>query len=264
MVAKFASWFFGLPAIWRTLLSVGFGGAFGAALMQFLSQYAIYLYCLRYGARVAVEGSPSLSIAVSVLSFVTLSISIAVVPLLTAFLTLLAKLIESIFRVEIGMVGAIVINLAFAAALLAVVLFVIYGDQEFLTTPPLHPTLLVVSGIAIIVLLASIQKLTIALVVLIFISSLVALGYMLFAPGPYEEFLRYIRHGGGGKVILEVERDKAQSQKAAPLVLEGGLFLITMDSAMIYDGAEFVEVPRNRIISMRYKPGATASMPPRL
>lgn len=69
-------WFWALPMWKRTILTSFIGAFAGSSVIGFLNKYALYYHALKQGFRIPVEGVEYLDLAVSLISFVIILISI--------------------------------------------------------------------------------------------------------------------------------------------------------------------------------------------
>lgn len=231
----------------------------GSGFITFMNKYAIYNYAVSYGGRLPVENVPYIDIAISILSFAFLAISLISALLIYGLLTYIAKALHKKFK---NIPETIIKFLSgIFTSLTSVIVSVIYKYISSGGEPVSFPS---ESGVIILYILGA-GALLGALIVwrslikpfaLLTSVSLIALvGFKIFDAENYASFLREIQYGGGIPVTLVLKNDGKESK--------GFLFLTTDTTSIIWlpEAASYIETPLSNINKIKYHERESYEMP---
>lgn len=241
------------------LLGVSLLGVLGGSgFITFINRYAIYNYSVSYGARLPAESVPYIDVAISILSFAFLGISLAIALLAYGVLTFVAnfihkhiyvisefmsKVLAGIFTSILGIIGSAIFEPFINDSDLKL-------EYDLLITSVI---VLVVGGIltALIIKKSLIRPFAIAstLFLVFFVSS------RLFDATNYASFLREIQYGGGVSVTAFTKESNNE--------ISGYLFLTTRDKYVIWDKekSQFEELNINNSIQINYHENKAHELP---
>lgn len=256
VIASFKELIAVYPWIKLALASV-IGVLGGSGFITFLNKYAIYNYAVSYGGRLPVENVPYIDIAISVLSFAFLAISLISALLVYGLLTYIAEILhrkfENVPQAIIKMVSGLFTSII--SAIVSVIFKYLKDGGESFSISWGHLELSIVVVVAGLILGALIVwKSFIKPFALITSISLVALvAYKIFDAENYASFLREIQYGGGVPVTLVLKNGEEN----------GNLFLTTETTNIIWSPKEksYIETPLSNINEIKFHEGLPSELP---
>lgn len=246
-------WFWALPMWQRAILSSFIGAIGGSSIIGFFNKYALYYHAICQDFRVPVEGVEYIDLAITLVSFAFVFISIIGSITIYSFLNLSANFFSRlVVRSNDGkiqgrwksffMIFQIILAVS-ASSLLST------SVHSFVSGSVKYPELLL--GISIVVGILSIgysfsksessRKILTLMVVLVGVSLIIL---SLFNQNVYQNFLRKIQYGG--EIPIEIEYRKADNTESN---LKGLLLIRTSRSITIknLDSQNISEVPIERV-----------------
>ena len=229
----------------------------GSGFITFLNKYAIYNYAVSYGGRLPVENVPYIDVAISVLSFAFLAISLISALLAYGLLTYIAEVLhknfESLPQTIIKMLSGIITSVI--AAIVSGAFKLLQNENLSISIQAVNIEFItIVLGAGILLGALIIWKSLIrpfALLTSIALISLVA--HKLFDAENYASFLREIQYGGGVAVTLVLKSGEET----------GHLFLTTETTIIIWSPNEssFIETPLTNINEIKFHELAPHELP---
>lgn len=274
-------WFAGLSIWYQLFIGTALGSLGGSTFVGLINKYAVYAYTYNYGARVPVEGVPYLGLAVSVVSFTFLLISLTSATLIYALLFALSKALRIASLALLERLRRLLEKLRSSDErgqrlfeILRQILMLTSSTLAGVTTSfgslrsldlfdlEIESRVLPAAAIALAVLLTILSiwpwlvkwfavGLTAALIIVICVA--------LFQPPFYAGFLRTIRYGGGSAITITCH-DEASCRAPTSSTY---LFLITSDVHIVYDAdlSTFVEIPNRQVARIEYTAQPRSALP---
>lgn len=249
------SWFWALPLWKRTILTSLIGAIGGSSIIGFINQFALFCFAFNQGIRVPVEGVEYLGLAVTLVSFVIITVSIIGTVLIYSILDFVAESVLKLLSVkEVAFINIKTILVLLQLVILSVLMVKNVLERYYSAEGPgkleLLPLVFWVSilGLIIMFMLGLIfsksrqwRKVFTLVIVLVGVSG-VALS--LFNQSVYKYFLQSIRYGG--EIPVTIEYRQADNTKAQT---SGDLLIRTKESIILKNmTTRFVEeIPNSRV-----------------
>jgi len=247
-------WFWALPMWKRAILSSFIGAIGGSSIIGFFNKYALYYHAICQGFRVPVEGVEYIDLAITLVSFAFVFISIIGSITIYGFLNLSANFFSRLVVKSKDAKSTEKWKRIFmiAQSLLALIISVIsklqVGVDSGLESIKFLPVLGGAASVVGILIIGyvfskseSSKKMFTLIVVMVGILIIIL---SLFNQNVYESFLTKIQYGG--KVPIEIEYRKADNTESN---LKGLLLIRTSRSITIknVDSQNISEVPIERV-----------------
>jgi hypothetical protein len=258
-------WFWALPVWKRAILSSVIGAIGGSSVIGFFNKYALYYHALRQNFRVPVEGVEYLDLAVTLLSFALLTVSILGTIMIYSTVNFTSNLVVKVFAKTASSTRALNLKSIFSivqvlaigitiSTLLGGITFKQYLDDLDPGFDLSNLMLFIFSALSLIILLGFIfvrkeqaRKIFTLVSVLIGVSLLTG---SLFNQTIYKGFLKKIKYGG--EIPIQIEYRKADNTQS----LTKGLLLIKTNKSVTLrniDSKNVEEIPIDRISKIIYE-----------
>ena len=260
-------WFWALPVWKRAILSSLVGAFGGSSVIGFFNRYALYYHAVKQNFRVPVEGVEYLDLAVSIMSFAIITISIIGTIAVYSVLNFIADLFTRLIIRDKNKKAATVVKriIVVLQSILGIAGFLSGGSSlfdsitsllEFDSTASTKQFIYVLIYLAIPIVIfivlgvmfakkESARKQVTLILVLLGIFTITA---SLFNQTIYKKFLRQIQFGG--ELPIKVEYRAADNTQA----FTSGLLLIrTNKSITIKNKGNIEEIPNTRISKLIFE-----------
>ncbi|CAM1343203.1 hypothetical protein [Tenacibaculum amylolyticum] len=256
-------WFWALP-VWKRAIFSSIIGAFGgSSMIGFFNKYALYYYSVCQDFRVQIEGVEYINLAITIISFAFIIISIAgtiliysILKLLSNFFTyLVARKDNSERKKKLSRSFITIISIVTSLLTVGSALTDVFRSTEMFSGKLRIPTQLL--GVLLIIFTIiwigyifaksdSGRKVFTLVIVILGISTVTA---SLFNQGVYKTFLKTIKYGG--ELPIEIEYRKANSTSAN---LDGMLMIKTNNSLILKNKStgNIEEIPIERVSKVIY------------
>lgn len=262
--------------LFRILSTTFLGALGGSTFIAFINRYALFNYSLGYGARLPVESVPYINVAVSILSFVFLSVSLLVSIGLYFYHTFVFNRLEKLgawiktkLKDKKGEKKSLFFQLFRYTNLVAAFISTAISGFSLIGAVRIAEALGTASSLfinyswalfLIIVMLAflSLYPKMAKWFALTFVSlSICFITVRMFELERYTSFLREMRYGGGIQATVVVKDGTDQIQET------GFLFLTTTNEHVLYIPEEdaFVELPKSKTVKISLEPNTEPKMP---
>ncbi len=258
-------WFWALPVWKRAILSSLIGAIGGSSVIGFFNKYALYYHAIQQNFRVPVEGVEYLDLAVTLLSFAIISISILGTIIIYSIINFTSNVIVKVFAktastrrtATFKIVLMITQLMAAGLSLFRFIAEKLFNQNlDYLDTELQVPNLLIYLFIALLVIIilgfifmkrVQGRKIFTLISVVLGISLLTS---SLFNQSIYQGFLRKIQYGG--EIPIQIEYRKADNTQS----LTKGLLLIKTNKSLTLRNLEsknIEEIPIERISKIIYE-----------
>lgn len=243
----------------RVILPLLLGAVGGSTFVGFINRYALYNYAVAYGARLPVERVPYLDLAVSLLSFLFLAVTLLSAVLIYWGLNAVAQFLQARLaglgtkwsgRAARALVGLLAGSLNLVYTLFREGLPEVGGLADWVWL--VVPYAIVAVALASVLISAALWPRHVKNASYVVAGGLILLiSCRLFLPDNYAGFLRSMRYGGGTPVAVVSETTEGIQH-----VVEGGHLFLTTDTHVVLwlDARQsFSEIPVSHVREVRHE-----------
>lgn len=262
-------WASGLSIWYRFTLGTFLGALGGSTFVGFLNTYALYNYAYHFGARIPVEGVPYLSLAVSVVSFAFLLVSLTCATLVYGLLLLVSLVLRNTFELVKTTYSTVAKSRAWKVVgelippiVAGLTTSLGFNFATLRVSNVTLPDTVLVGSILVVALILSILAIWPYLVKwsagLLTLALIGVVSFALFQAPFYASFLRLIRYGGGTAVELT-----CRTPSMCPGAGQAFLFLVTSEVYLLYNPTRrfFMEIPTGEVLRLDYRTVAEYGLP---